>query len=145
MLATLSLSAFLGWQLKQRHDITAAAQAALGAARNYVITLTTLDAKTIDQDYKHALDGATGQFKDEYSQGATQLRQILIDSNASGKGTVIDAAVKSATEAKVEVLLFVDQSITNAVNPTPRIDRNRVQMTMELVDNRWLASKVDII
>jgi Mce-associated membrane protein len=44
----------------------------------------------------------------------------------------------------VEVLLFVDQSITNAVNPEPRIDRNRVEMTMELVDNRWLASKLEI-
>jgi Mce-associated membrane protein len=30
------------------------------------------------------------------------------------------------------------------VNPEPRIDRNRVEMTMELIDNRWLASKLDI-
>jgi Mce-associated membrane protein len=59
-------------------------------------------------------------------------------------GTVVDAALKSTTKTKVEVLLFVDQSITNAVNPEPRIDRNRVEMTMELVDNRWLASKLEI-
>jgi Mce-associated membrane protein len=79
-----------------------------------------------------------------YSQSATQLRQVLIDNKAVSHGTVVDAALKSMTKTKVEVLLFVDQSITNAVNPEPRIDRNRVEMTMELVDNRWLASKLEI-
>jgi Mce-associated membrane protein len=45
----------------------------------------------------------------------------------------------------VEVLLFVDQSITNAVRSEPRLDRNRIQMTMERIDERWLASRVDLI
>ena len=75
---------------------------------------------------------------------AAQLRQVLIDNKAMSKGTVVDAAIKSATTTKVDVLLFIDQSISNVVNPQPRIDRSRVAMTMELVDNRWLASKVDI-
>jgi Mce-associated membrane protein len=57
---------------------------------------------------------------------------------------VVDSAIKSATKTRVEVLLFVDQSVTNTVNPQPRIDRSRVAITMELVDNRWLASKVDL-
>ncbi|WP_199178189.1 Mce protein [Mycobacterium hubeiense] len=142
--AALGLSAFLGWRVKQLEATAAAGEAALEAARNYAVTLTTLDAKDIDKHYQQALDGATGVFKDEYSQGSAQLRQLLIDNKATGKGIVIDAAVKSATENKVEVLLFVDQSITNAILPSPRIDRNRVRMTMELIDNRWLASQVEI-
>jgi Mce-associated membrane protein len=141
----LGLSGLSGWRLKQLDDTAAAGKAALEAARNYAVILTTLDAKDLDGNYRQALDGATGEFKDEYSQGSSQLRQILIDNKAAGKGLVVDAAVKSATKTKVEVLLFVDQSVTNAVNPSPRIDRNRVEMTMELIDKRWLASKVDII
>lgn len=144
-IVAIGLSAFLGWRVKQLDDTVAAGQAALEAARNYAVILTTLDTKDIDTNYRQALDGATGEFKDEYSQGSTQLRQVLIDNKAAGKGIVIDAGIKSATKTKVEVLLFVDQSVTNAVNPSPRIDRNRVQMTMELVDNRWLASKVEIL
>jgi Mce-associated membrane protein len=143
--AALGLSGFLGWRLKQVDDTAAAGNAALAAARDYAVVLTTLDTNDIDRSYRQALDGATGEFKDEYSQGSAQLRQILIDNRAMGTGLVVDAAIKSATKTRVEVLLFVDQSITNAVNPSPRIDRNRVQITMELVDNRWLASKVDII
>jgi Mce-associated membrane protein len=142
--AALGLSAFLGWQLKQQHDTAAAGSAALAAARSYAVTLTSVDTKNIDQNFAQVLDGATGEFKDMYSQSATQLRQVLIDNKAVSHGTVVDAAVKSATKTKVEVLLFVDQSISNVVNPEPRIDRNRVEMTMELIDKRWLASKIDI-
>jgi Mce-associated membrane protein len=142
--AALGLSAFLGWQLKQEHDTAAAGRAALAVARSYAVTLTSVDTKDIDQNFAQVLDGATGEFKDMYSQSATQLRQVLIDNKAVSHGTVVDAAIKSTTKTKVEVLLFVDQSISNVVNPEPRIDRNRVEMTMELIDNRWLASKLDI-
>ncbi|QUR67743.1 Mce protein [Mycobacterium spongiae] len=145
VVTALASAGLLGWRLKQADDTGAAGRAALDAARNYAIVLTTLDTTDIDKNFQQALDGATGEFKNEYSQGSSQLRQILIDNNASGTGVVVDAAVKSATKTKVDVLLFVDQSVTNTLNPSPRIDRNRVRMTMELVDNRWLASKVEII
>lgn len=136
---------YLGWREYQRHQLDAAAAAALQAADDYAVVLTTLDAKNIDDNYRKSLDGATGEFKDAYSQGANQLRQVLIDNKASGTGVVVSSAVKSVSPDKVEVLLFVDQSITNAQNPSPRIDRNRIDMTMQKVDGRWLASKVEIL
>ncbi|CAJ1507336.1 Mce protein [[Mycobacterium] holstebronense] len=144
LIAALAYSGYAGWRLHQLDARAAAGQAALASAKDYAITLTTLDTADIDGNYARALDGATGQFKDAYSLGAKQLRQILIDNKATGRGIVLDAAVKSATTTRVEVLLFVDQSITNAVRSEPRIDRNRIQMTMELVDHRWLASQVDL-
>ncbi|MUL67082.1 Mce protein [Mycobacterium sp. CBMA 234] len=137
---------FLGWRQYEQYRVNAASEAALTAAKDYAVVLTTLDAKNIDENYRRSLDGATGEFKDAYSQGANQLRQVLIDNKASGTGVVVAAAaVKSATPDKVEVLLFVDQSITNAANPSPRIDRNRIDMTMEKVGDRWLASRVEIL
>ena len=142
--AALGSSGYLGWQLKQRDDTSAAAAAALAVARTYAVTLTSVDSKDIDENFNQVLGGATGEFKDMYSQSAAQLRQILIDNKAVSKGIVVDAAVKSATRTKVDVLLFVDQSISNAVVNGPRIDRNRIEMTMELIDNHWLASHVDI-
>lgn len=142
--AALVLSGFLAWQSKQRNDADAAGRAALATAQSYATTLTSLDIEDIDQNFAQVLDGATGEFKDMYSQSANQLRQALIDNKAQSHGTVIDSAIKSATPSKVEVLLFIDQTIVNSVNPTPRIDRSRVAMTLEHVDNQWLASKVDI-
>jgi Mce-associated membrane protein len=145
LLLSIGTSVFLGWREYQQHRLDAASTAALQAAKDYAVVLTTLDAKNIDDNYRKSLDGATGEFKDAYSQGANQLRQVLIDNKASGTGVVVSAAVKSATTDKVEVLLFVDQSITNAQNPSPRIDRNRIDMTMDRVGDRWLAGKVEIL
>jgi Mce-associated membrane protein len=142
--AALGVSGFLGWQLKQQNDTAAAGRAALAAAQKYAVILTSIDTNNVDQNFTQVLDGATGGFKDMYSQSASQLRQLLIDNKAMSKGIVVDSAIKSATKTKVEVLIFIDQSISNTANPQPRIDRSRVAMTMELIDNRWLASKVDL-
>lgn len=143
--AALGFSGFVGWQLKQQDDTAAAGRAALAVAQTYAVALTSVDNQNIDQNFAQVLNGATGEFKDMYSQSASQLRQVLIDNKAVSKGTVVDAAIKSASKTEVVVLLFIDQSISNVVNPQPRIDRSRVRMTMKLVDNQWLASKIDII
>uniref|UniRef100_UPI002457CBB6 hypothetical protein n=1 Tax=Nocardia abscessus TaxID=120957 RepID=UPI002457CBB6 len=132
----------LGWQLKNERDVDAAAEAGLAAARSYAVTLTSVDSGTLDRDFAAVLDGSTGEFHDMYTRSSGQLRQLLLDNKATGKGTVLDAAVKSATETKVEVLLFIDQTVTNTASADPRVDRSRVLMTMELVDGRWLASRV---
>ena len=101
-----------------------------------------LGSDDLDANFQAVLDGATGNFKDMYAQSSEQLRQLLVDNQATAEGVVIEAGIKSATTTKVEVLLFVDQTVTNAVTPEPRLDRSRVVMTMELVDGRWLASDV---
>jgi len=140
--AAVVAAGILAWQLKQQRDIDAAADAAVAAARAYGVTLTSVDSNDLDADFAAVMDGSTGEFKDMYSRSSGQLRQLLVDNQAVGQGTVLDAAVKSATTTKVEVLLFIDQTVTNAAAQDPRVDRSRVAMTMELVDGRWLAGRV---
>jgi len=140
----VAVVAVLGWQVKQHSDIEAAGRAAKEAAENYAIALTSIDSQNLDEDFAAVLDGATGEFKDMYGQSSAQLKQLLIDNNATGEGTVIDSAIKSASEDRAEILLFVDQTVTNSAAPEPRIDRSRVLMTMEKVDGRWLAAQVDL-
>lgn len=142
--AAVGLAGFFGWQVKQQNDTAAAGRAALDVARTYAVTLTSVDYQKIAENTAQVLDGATGEFKDMYTESITQLRQLLIDNKAVSNGVVVDAAIKSASKSTVEVLVFIDQSISNAVNPDPRIDRSRVAITMEKIDDRWLASKVDI-
>jgi len=142
--AALGSSGYFGWQYQQQKDIDSASRAALSSAERFAVTLTSIDTNSVDQNFAQVQDGSTGEFKDMYSQSASQLRQVLIDNKAMSKGTVIDSAVKSGSKTKVDVVLFVDQWITNIASPQPRLDRSRVAMTMELVDGRWLASKVEL-
>jgi Mce-associated membrane protein len=142
--AALGSSGYFGWQYKQQQDIDSASRAALSSAQRFAVTLTSIDNNGVDQNFTQVVDGSTGEFKDMYSQSASQLRQVLIDNKAMSKGTIIDSAVKSGSKTKVDVVLFVDQWITNVASPKPRLDRSRVAMTMELIDGRWLASKVEL-
>lgn len=140
----VAVAAWEGWLLYQQHQKDVAAEQALDAATKYAVVLTSIDTNTLDQNFTEVLDGSTGEFKDMYAQSSTQLRQLLVDNKASAHGVVIESAVKSATKDKVEVLLFVDQSVSNLAVPDPRVDRSRIKMTMEKVDGRWLASKVEL-
>lgn len=133
-----------GWLLYVHHQRTVAAAQALETAEKYTLALTSVDPAAIDQNFAEIIDGATGEFKDVYSASSEQLRQLLIENKASAHGTVIDSAVKSATKNKVEVLLFVDQAVSNKALSQPQIDRSRIVITMEKVNGRWLAAKVDM-
>lgn len=145
LVGALATAGVLGWKLHQSNDVDDAARSAQEAARAYAVTLTTVDSGKLSENFDAVIAGATGEFKDMYSQASNQLRQLLLDNNASAQGTVLESGIKSATSETVEVLLYVDQSVTNAANPEPRVDRNRMVMTMQKVDGRWLASKVDLL
>ncbi|MFF3567351.1 hypothetical protein [Nocardia jiangxiensis] len=144
LIVAVVLAAVFGWKLKARNDDEAAGQAAMAAAKDYAVALTSIDSAHIDADFSTVLNGATGQFKDMYSQSATQLKPLLLQAKSVSKGNVVAASVQSASSDHVVVMLFVDAQITNVTNPDPRVDRNRILMTMDRVGGRWLASKVDL-
>ena len=142
--ASLAASGILGWNLWQQQQVTRAGQQAQQAAVKYAEILTSIDSNKVDENFNQVLDGATGEFKDMYSQSSMQLRQLLIDNKATAHGVVVESAIQSASKSKVVVLLFVDQSVSNTSVPDPRIDRSRIKMTMEYVDGLWRTSKVEL-
>jgi len=145
LIASLAVSGFLGWQQWQEHQVKLAGQQAQQAAIAYAQVLTSIDSNKVDENFRQVLDGATGEFKDMYTQSSVQLRQLLIDNKASAHGVVIDSAIQSESTNKVVVLVFIDQTVANSAAPDPRIDRSRIKMTMEKVDGRWRASKVQLL
>ncbi len=140
--AALGLSGFFGWKVWQADQVAQASRQAQDAAVAYAQILTSIDSNKVDENFNQVLAGATGEFKNMYSQSSMQLRQLLIDNKASAHGVVVESAVQSASKDKVVVLLFVDQSVSNTTVPDPRIDRSRIKMTMEKVDGQWRTSNV---
>lgn len=144
VIASLAGCGYLGWTVWQDRAVTRAGEQAREAAVAYAQVLTSIDANKVDENFDQVLDGATGEFKDMYSQSSMQLRQLLIDNKATAHGVVLESAVQSQSKDRVVVLLFVDQSVTNTSMPDPRIDRSRIKMTMEHVDGGWRTSKVEL-
>ncbi|BBY71914.1 hypothetical protein MINTMi198_24670 [Mycobacterium intracellulare M.i.198] len=145
LVASLAVSGFLGWRQWQDHRVRLAGEQAQQAAISYAQVLTSIDSNKVDENFRQVLDGATGEFKDMYTQSSVKLRQLLIDNKATAHGVVVDSAIQSESMNKVVVLVFIDQTVTNTAAPDPRIDRSRIKMTMEKVDGRWRASKVQLL
>lgn len=143
-LVVFGLVTGLGWQLWQQHRVAAAGAAGQRAAVDYAQVLTSIDSDKVDDDFSAVLNGATGDFKDTYTKASVQLRQLLIDNKASAHSTVVESAVQTASTDTVVVLVMVNQTITNTSRPDPRVDRSRMKMTLQKVDGRWLASKVEL-
>ncbi|MEV4235510.1 hypothetical protein AB0J47_10060 [Nocardia sp. NPDC049737] len=139
------LACVLGWKLHDRSQVDTAARQAASTAQTYAVTLTSIDSQNIDQNFAAVINGATGEFKDTYTQSSNQLKTLLVEHKAISKGRIVDSSIKSATKDRVQVMLFIDQEVTNSVSPDPRIDRSRMVMTMERVGDSWLASKVDLV
>lgn len=135
----------LGFLLWRVSATDRAGSEALATARAYAVTVTSYDYLQLDRNFADVLDGATGEFKDQYGGASQTLRQLITESKATAKGTVLDAGVRSASTDQVEVLVFVDQAISNAVTPKPRLDRNRVLMTLTPHDGRWLVRKLELV
>jgi Mce-associated membrane protein len=144
LIAGVAGAGFFGWKFWQQHQLDQARESAQRAAVTYAQVLTSVDSNNVDDNFQQVLDGATGEFKDMYSKSSVQLRQLLIENKATAHGVVVDSAVQEAGKDRAVVLLFVDQSVTNTSLPDPRIDRSRMKMTLEKVDGRWRASKVEL-
>ena len=143
--ASLAVSGFLGWMQWQQYQAKEAGQQAQQAAVKYAQVLTSIDSTNVEENFRQVLDGATGEFKDMYTQSSVQLRQLLIDNKATAHGVVVDSAIASESANKVVVLVFIDQTVANMAAPDPRIDRSRIKITMEKIDGRWRASKVQLL
>ena len=135
---------YLGWMRFQRYQQDVAAAQALDAAQQYAFKLADLDADAADAHLDDIHNGSTGEFHARHVKSRERFRQLLIDNQVVARGTVVEAAVKSASLNKVVVLVLVDQAVTNVAFPDPQIDRSRIRMTMEKVDGQWLASKVEL-
>jgi Mce-associated membrane protein len=142
-LAVVAATTF-GVLLERRSAADRAGAEALATAQAYAVTVTSYDYQNLDRNFADVLDGATGEFKDQYSGASRTLRQLISGAKTTSKGTVVAAGIRSASTDQVEVLLFVDQVITNAMTPQPKIDRTRVVMTLTPHDGRWLVGKLDL-
>lgn len=117
---------------------------ALSTARNFAVTVSSYDYRELDQNISTVLDGSTGEFKKQYAGAENALRQLVTEAKAVASGTVREAGVKSVSEDRAEVLVFVDQSVTEKAEDKPRVDRNRMLLVLQRQDDRWLVSDVHL-
>ena len=116
------------------------------AAEAHAVTLLSYDHRHLDRDFAVAREVLTGGFADDY---ATTTERVVRPSAEEVKAVVTaevaSSSVVRAAENQVVVLLFVDQTTTSTRLEGPKVDLNRVRMTMTRVGQQWLVSGVDAL
>jgi len=137
-----AMVAAAGYLVTQPSDSTIADSTsdAQGAAEHAAATILAYDWQTMDNDQAAADALLTPDYRKKYDQ----LFAVLKENQPATKTVVtVDKVVASGVvrsgEDRVQVLVFVNRSRTNAQSSTPLEFRDSVVMTMEQSSDEWLV------
>jgi Mce-associated membrane protein len=120
--------------------------AALAAGERHAVTLLSYDHRHLDRDFARAEAVLTGSFADDYARTTEKVvRPTAEQVKAVVTAEVVSSSVVRASADRVVLLLFVDQTTTSTRLDGPKVDLNRVRMTLTRAGGQWLVSAVDAL
>ncbi|MBK5307686.1 MAG: hypothetical protein JJD92_13450 [Frankiaceae bacterium] len=146
VLVLLAALAILGaLQLRDVPKRADARAAAMAAARQEALNLTSIDGRDIEGDLQRVLAGATGTFADDFKARSKDLKSVLTDNEVVAVGRVIDAALVRGDLDTATVLVVVDSTVKNTAVPEGRANTYRMQLDLERHGSRWLTSALQFV
>ncbi|RRO14463.1 hypothetical protein EIL87_19985 [Saccharopolyspora rhizosphaerae] len=147
VVAVVLLGALTSTGLRLREHVAdeSARASALEAATRYATDLSTYDHRHLDAHFAAVTAHAHGQFAQQYKQVSASLTELIRQNEALSQGTVLTSAAVEADQDRAVIALFVDQEVTNKNTPQPRLDRNRMRMTLVRQDDRWLIDGIELL
>jgi Mce-associated membrane protein len=154
LVAALVVAAVLGWQYRQGRQAEQARGEALAAAQQAAPVVLSYDYRHLDRDFARARALLTGHFRDQYGRTtktvvaptATKYHGVVRATVATpADGGSPAASVVSASPDSAVVLLFVNQITESTQVSGPRLDLNRVRMTLTRTSGGWKVSGVDAL
>jgi hypothetical protein len=134
-------------ELQQARSAAAVGNLALGqsavtAARSYAGEFGSYDYRHLDADFAKVAAHLTPQFKTSYIASSSKLKPAIEQVKGVAVGSVRAAGLVSATDTTALVAVFLDQKVTTSQSSTPRIDRNRLLVSLVKSGDTWLISKL---
>lgn len=121
---------------------TRARDAGLEAAAQLTRKVLSYDWKTLDAHVKATRAVLAPSFRREYERTMAGVRDQTIKNQVKLTAAVAATSIVSATESKVEALVFVDHVTTAKGTANKRVDSSRVLVTLTRGDGDWRISKL---
>jgi Mce-associated membrane protein len=147
-LAVAALAAFglVAYRVHSDSQVETARSQALAAGQRDAVTILSYDYRHLDADFAAARKVLTGSFARDYRATTSKVvRPGAEQYHAVVKAEVAAGSVVSASADQVVVLLFVNQTTTSTRLDGPRVDLNRVRLTLVQVDGSWLVKNVEAL
>jgi Mce-associated membrane protein len=127
----VALSVLVGWlgfRVHQSQKADAQRSQFLQVARQGALNLTTIDWQHADVDVRRILDGATGEFHDDFAKRSQPFIDVLRQAKSTTVGTITEAGLESETPDSAQALVAVSVQTSNAggTDQEPRAWRMRI-------------------
>lgn len=124
------LVGWLGFRAHQSQQVQAQRSQFLQVARQGALNLTTIDWQHAEADVHRILDGATGEFYDDFTKRSQPFIEVLKKAQAKTVGTITEAGLESQTADSAQALVAVSVQTSNAGEPeqVPRAWRMRIDV-----------------
>ena len=146
LLALLAVAALvLGLRVREAQAAEDRRSDALRYAQQMALNLTSISVQELDTDIEQVLDGATGEFEEDFARRSDNLREVLTTNEVVSQGKVLEAALVRADDETATALVVVDATVRNAANPQGGVNTYRMKLELERQGDRWLTSLLEFV
>lgn len=142
-----ALAALVGWQGWNVYESRQAAEQRavfLQAARQAALNLTTIDWQHADADVQRIVDSTTGTFHDDFSKRSQPFIDVLKQAQSKSQGTIVAAALESASGSDAQALVAVSVAISDA-GTEPHLKSWRLRIAVQKSGDQAKVSNVEFV
>jgi Mce-associated membrane protein len=144
LVAAAASSVFFYLQDRDKDAVLAAQEQARLAACEYAPVLANYDAKNLDPYFAAVLDGATGDWHQQFESTSQELREVLAEGQVVSAVSDVQCAIKSGDETSAEAVVVIGQTITSlGTQGQPAPGQLSMVMRMEKSADRWLVNDMN--
>jgi Mce-associated membrane protein len=145
VVALAVLVGWLGFRAYQSDEGRAQRSQFLEAARQTALNLTTIDWQKAESDVQRILDGATGEFHDDFAKRSQPFIDVVKQSRSTAVGTITEAGLESETAGTALVLVAVNVKTSNAGGPEQDSHAWRMRISVRQVGHQAKVSNVEFV
>ena len=139
------LVGWLGFRAYQSELGNAQRNQFLQVARQGALNLTTIDWQKAESDVQRILDGATGQFYDDFAKRSQPFVDVVKKAKSTTVGTITEAGLESQTADSAQVLVAVTVTTSNIGAPQPDPHAWRMRISVQKVGDQAKVSNVEFV
>jgi Mce-associated membrane protein len=145
VVALAGVAGWLGFRAYESHQADQQRRLFVQVGRQAAVNLATIDFHQADADVQRILDGATGQFYDNFSQRSQPFIDVLVRAQSQSVGTVTEAGLESHSGDEAQVLVSVTVRTSNAGAPEQEPRLWRMRLSVQKVGDEAKVSNVDFV
>lgn len=145
LVASLLWGGWLGLKVRSDNQSDAEGREVVATAETVALSLTTYDHTRLEEDFAAVTQNLTKTFAGDYTVASDAFRKLIAQLHAKATSTILNTGLIRHGGGTAEVMVFVDQTVTNDNMKDPSLQRLRMRLTLEHQGSRWLVSGVFLV